>query len=208
MIYPTILKNLLVELQKLPGIGLKTAERLAFYILKASDEDIYCLADTIRAVKEKVKKCRYCYNITEEDPCPICSNPSRDHSVICVVEQPKDLLSIEKSGTYQGTYHVLMGRLAPLDNEHAEYLTIDALKKRVEDSLKTSTPVREIILATNPNLEGDTTALYILQEFQKYPIVISRLARGISAGASIEFASELIITDALNERKTLNQSNE
>ena len=127
MIYPTILKNLLAELQKLPGIGLKTAERLAFYILKASDEDIYCLADTIRAVKEKVKKCRYCYNITEEDPCPICSNPSRDHSIICVVEQPKDLLAIEKSGTYQGTYHVLMGRLAPLDNEHAEYLTIDAL---------------------------------------------------------------------------------
>ncbi|HNZ65738.1 MAG: recombination protein RecR [Planctomycetes bacterium] len=203
MIYPTILQDLLKKLQRLPGIGLKTAERLAFHILKASDQEVFELADAIRAVKEKVKKCQYCFNITEENPCSICSNPRRDHGMICVVEQPKDLIAIEKTAVYQGTYHVLMGHVAPLENEHAEHLTIDALIDRIQKSVKTDQPVREVIIATNPNLEGDTTALYLLQALQDCSVTVTQMARGISSGASIEFASEIILTEALNNRKKM-----
>ena len=205
MAYPTILKNLLKELQKLPGIGAKTAERLAFHILKAPEKDVLALADTIRMVKINVKKCQFCFHITDEDPCQICSNPMRDHSIICVVEQSKDLLSLEKTGHYQGVYHVLMGRLAPLENEHPEHLTIKELLSRIEQSLTTEQPVKEVIIATNPNLEGDTTSLYLLKLLDPYPITVSRIARGISAGSSIEFANEVILTDALADRKTLKQ---
>lgn len=203
--YPTILKNLLEELQKLPGVGPKTAERLVFHILKASEKEVFALADAIRVVKEKVKKCRYCFNITDEDPCLLCTNPQRDQSIVCVVEQPKDLLSIEKTGYFQGLYHVLMGKLAPLENEHPEHLTIDALVSRIKNSLTTPHPIREIILAMNPNLEGDTTALYLLNLLKDLPVVVSQIARGISAGSSIEFANEAILTDALHDRKTLKQ---
>ena len=208
MAYPNILKNLLEELQKLPGIGAKTAERLMFHILKAPDQEVFALASAIREVKEKVKKCKYCFNITEEDPCMICSNPKRDQSILCIVEQPKDLLAIEKTGQYQGLYHVLMGKLAPLENEHPEHLTIDALLKRIQKSLGTDTPIREVILATNPNLEGDTTALYLFNCLKEYPLLISRIARGISSGSSIEFANEAILSDALNDRKTLQNKKE
>ncbi|NUM36737.1 MAG: recombination protein RecR [Candidatus Brocadiae bacterium] len=207
MAYPSILKNLLEELQKLPGIGAKTAERLMFHILKAPDKDVFALSMAIREVKEKVKKCKYCFNITEEDPCMICSNPKRDQSILCIVEQPKDLLAIEKTGQYQGLYHVLMGKLAPLENEHPEHLTIDSLLKRIQKSLESTTPIKEIILATNPNLEGDTTALYLLNCLKEYPILVSRIARGISSGSSIEFANEAILSDALNDRKTLQNTN-
>ena len=129
----------------------------------------------------------------------------RDHSIICVVEQSKDLLSLEKTGHYQGIYHVLMGRLAPLENEHPEHLTIKELLGRIEQSLTTEQPVKEVIIATNPNLEGDTTSLYLLKLLDPYPITVSRIARGISAGSSIEFANEVILTDALTDRKTLKQ---
>lgn len=208
MAYPAILKKLLEELEKLPGIGAKTAERLMFHILKASDEEAFALADSIRMVKEKVQKCRYCFNITDEDPCIYCANDKRDHSTICVVEQPKDLLAIEKTGHYQGLYHVLMGRLAPLEDQHPEHLTIDHLAKRIENSMQSASPVREVIIATNPNLEGDTTSLYLCKILEKYPITISRIARGISSGTSIEFANSAILTDAMMERKTLERHKE
>ena len=206
MAYPNILKKLLTELQRLPGIGAKTAERLVFHILKTPEEEVYALADAIRMVKEKVKKCRYCFNVTDEDPCGICTDPARDGSIICVVEQPKDLLAIEKTGSYNGLYHVLMGRLAPLEDEHPEQLTLNALVERVEKSMSATLPVKEVIVATNPNLEGDTTSLYIVDLLKKYPINISRIARGISSGSSIEFANSAILTDALSERKLFNKS--
>lgn len=206
MTYPPLIKKLIGELQKLPGIGPKTAERLVFHLLKSSKEEVLELADTIRQMKETVQKCRYCFNLTEQDPCLICSNPQRDNSMICVVEQPKDLLAIEKTSHYLGLYHVLMGRLAPLENEHAEGLTIDALRERIANSLNSKQPVKEVIIATNPNLEGDTTALYISNMLKDYPIHISRIARGIPTGSSIEFANQAILTDALAERKPIVRS--
>ncbi len=203
MNYPNVLKKLLEELEKLPGVGAKTAERLAFHLLKSSNEDAMALADSIRQVKQNLKHCQNCFHITEEDPCYICRNPRRDAGIICVVEQPKDLWAIEKTGCYQGVYHVLMGRFAPLEGEHIEDLTIQSLTERISKSLSTQTPVREVILATNPTLEGDTTSLYLLNKLKDFPITISRIARGISAGSSIEFANEAILTDALNDRKTV-----
>lgn len=206
MAYPALVKKLLEELQKLPGIGAKTAERLVFHMLKASNEEVMALADAIRMVKEQIKKCRYCFNITDQDPCLICSDPRRDRSTICIVEQPKDLLAIEKTGYYQGLYHVLMGRLAPLDDEHVENLTIDSLTRRIQETFHSDTPVKEVIIATNPNLEGDTTALYLYNIFKECPVKISKIARGIPSGTSIEFASQEIIADALAERKNLNKT--
>lgn len=206
MSYPALVKNLLDEFQKLPGVGAKTAERLVFYLLKSPKEDALALANAIRIMKEQVKNCRHCFNVTDQDPCGICSDVRRDRTTICVVEQPKDLLAIEKTGHYQGLYHVLMGHLAPLDDEHAENLTIDHLVRRVlepDESLGAETQVKEIIIATNPNLEGDTTALYLLNILKEYPIRISRIARGIPSGTSIEFANQEILADALTERKSL-----
>ncbi len=203
MSYPQILKNLLDSLQKLPGIGPKTAERLAFHLLKAPDSEAFELADAIRQVKENLKKCRYCFHITDEDPCAICSNPQRDTSIICVVEQSKDLMAIEKTGQYKGLYHVLMGRVAPLEDEHPESLTIDVLVERIQKSLGTEHPVKELIIATNPTLEGDTTSLYIIDQIKQFPITISKIARGIPVGTSIEFANDAILSDALNYRKPL-----
>ena len=203
MAYPTILKKLLEELQKLPGIGAKTAERLVFHILKAPKDEVIALSEAIRMVKEKVRKCRFCFNITDEDPCMICTDVSRDKSVLCIVEQPKDLLAIEKTGQFHGTYHVLMGRLAPLEDEHPEDLTLEPLLERIKESLRTKTPIKEVILATNPNLEGDTTSLYVQNLLKDFPVTVSRIARGISSGSSIEFANPVILTDALMERKTL-----
>lgn len=201
MSYPPLVKKLLKDLQKLPGVGAKTAERLVFHLLKAPSEEVLSLAENLRQLKETVKKCRYCFSITEEDPCNICSDPKRDASVICVVEQPKDLLAIEKTGHYLGLYHVLLGRLAPLENEHAENLTIEPLKRRIRNSLSSPQPVKEVILATNPNLEGDTTALYLFNVLKEFPVIVSRIARGIPSGSSIEFANQAILTDALVERK-------
>ena len=203
MSYPQILKNLLDSLQKLPGIGPKTAERLAFHLLKAPDSEAFELADAIRQVKENLKKCRYCFHITDEDPCAICSNPQRDTSIICVVEQSKDLMAIEKTGQYKGLYHVLMGRVAPLEDEHPESLTIDVLVERIQKSLGTEHPVKELIIATNPTLEGDTTSLYIIDQIKQFPITISKIAHGVPVGTSIEFANAAILSDALNYRKPL-----
>jgi recombination protein RecR len=203
MAYPPLIKTLLQELQQLPGVGPKTAERLVFYLLKAPAEEVLALAETLRMLKENIKPCHHCFNITEEDPCIICSDPKRDVGTICVVEQPKDLLAIEKTGHYQGLYHVLMGRLAPLDNEHAENLTIEPLKERIKNSLNSPHPIKELIIATNPNLEGDTTALYICNILKEYPVMVSRIARGIPSGSSIEFATQAILTDALTERRRI-----
>src|SRR3954452_14546077 len=150
--YTASIQNLINQLASLPGIGARSAERIAFHLLKQRPEEAMQLADAIRDVKTRIKHCSICYNLTESDPCDICSNASRDQGVVCVVEQPKDLLALEATGLYQGVYHVLLGRISPLEGIHPEDLTLDALVARLE-----SGNVREVIMGTNPTLEGDGT---------------------------------------------------
>jgi len=192
------IERLMAELGRLPGIGARTAERLAFHLLKASDAEAFALADAIRDVKTRIHPCQTCFNLTEGRECDICSDPRRDRSVICVVEQPKDLLALEATGSYRGLYHVLMGRIAPLDNVDAEDLTLDALEARVRAG-----GVAEVILATNPTVTGDATSLHVQSMLAPYPVKCTRLARGLPAGGQIEYANTSILTDAINERREI-----
>lgn len=197
--YTQSIQNLMNELSRLPGIGARSAERIAFHLLKQSPESALRLADAIRDVKTRIKHCSICYNLTESDPCAICADPSRDASTICIVEQPKDLLALESTGLHRGVYHVLLGRIAPLEGTEPGDLTLDALAKRLE-----SGTVREVILATNPNLEGDGTALFIQQLLQRFPdVVVTRLARGLPTGSAIEHANRNILADAISGRQRL-----
>lgn len=196
--YPDSMMRLVEELKKLPGVGTKSAERLAYHILRAPREEALRLADAIRDVKEHTRPCSICYNITETDPCAICSDPRRDASLVCVVEQPKDLIALERTGAHRGVYHVLTGHIAPLEGVEPEQLTISALVERVKKG-----GVRELLLATNPNLEGDATALYIQREVAGLPIKVTRIARGLPTGSSIEFASVAILSDAITGRQEI-----
>src|SRR3954452_22272927 len=154
--YTQSIKNLMSELARLPGIGMRSAERIAFHLLKQSPEEAMKLSEAIRDVKTRIRHCSVCYNLTEQDPCAICADPGRDQSLVCVVEQPKDLLALESTGLYKGVYHVLLGRISPLEGIGPEDLTIDGLLSRLA-----SGEVREIIMGTNPTMEGDGTALHI-----------------------------------------------
>ena len=189
--------NQLVEqFAKLPGIGKKSAERLAYHILRAHTSEALALAEAIRSVKENVRHCSRCYNLSEGELCSICRDARRDESLLCVVEQPRDLMALEQTGSYQGLYHVLLGRIAPLDGIGPEQLTIEALAQRVREG-----NVREIIMATNPTVEGDGTALHITNLLADIPIKITRLARGITSGSVLEFANKEMLTDALSGRQ-------
>lgn len=188
--------RLIQELSKLPGIGPKTAERLTHHLLAVARSEALALADAIKAMVERIHPCRQCYNLTEGDLCGICSNPRRDSAVICVVEQPRDVAALEKAGTYRGLYHVLQGRLAPLENIGPEQLTVDALLRRVQAG-----GVQEIILATNPTLEGDGTALYISNLLADAGVRLTRLARGLPSGSVLEFANSQMLADALEGRR-------
>lgn len=196
--YTESLNKLIEEFGKLPGIGPKTAERLAFHVLKAGAPEAMKLADAIRDVKTKIRRCRLCWNLSEDDTCQICADPRRDPSLICVVEQPKDVISLEKTGTCRWLYHVLGGHIAPLDGVDASDLTIDKLVERVRSS-----QVKEVIMATNPNLEGDGTSLYISSLLRPLGVRITRLARGLPTGSTIEYASGKILTDAILGRQEL-----
>ena len=197
--YTQSIQNLMNELARLPGIGTRSAERIAFHLLKQKPADAIKLADAIRDVKTRIKHCSICYNLTEQDPCSICADPSRDQGLVCIVEQPKDLLALEATGLYQGVYHVLLGRISPLDDVHPADLTIDALLKRIA-----SGQVREIIMGTNPNMECDGTALHIQQMLAQYPNVsVTRLARGLPAGSNIEYANRNILADAISGRQRM-----
>jgi recombination protein RecR len=189
--------HLIQEFSKLPGIGPKTAERLTHHLLGAGRGEALALADALRGISERVRPCRQCFNLTEGELCSICSEARRDPSLICVVEQPRDLAALERAGTYRGLYHVLQGRLAPLDNVGPEQLTLDALVQRVRHG-----GVREIILATNPTLEGDGTALYISNLLDGTGVLITRLARGLPSGSVLEFANSQMLADALEGRRT------
>jgi len=188
--------RLVNEFAKLPGIGKKSAERLAYYILRIHRNEALELAEAIRGVKDNVQSCRKCYNLAEGDECSICRDPSRQQDVLCVVEQPRDLMALEQSGAYRGLYHVLLGRIAPLEGIGPEQLTIDALVRRVREG-----HFKEIIMATNPTVEGDGTALHISNLFEGLPVRITRLARGITSGSVLEFANKEILADAIGGRQ-------
>jgi recombination protein RecR len=198
--YTQSIQNLMNELSRLPGIGMRSAERIAFHLLKQNPADALKLADAIRDVKTRIKHCSICYNLTEADPCNICSDPSRDQGLVCIVEQPKDLLALEAAGLYRGVYHVLLGRIAPLEGVDPSDVTVDALLHRLAEGA-----IREVIMGTNPNLEGDGTALHIQQQIaEKFPTVqITRLARGLPAGSNIEYANRNILSDAINGRQKM-----
>ncbi len=197
-VYTESLNKLIEEFEKLPGVGPKTAERLAFYILKVEPAEAMKLADAIRDVKNKIKQCEICYNYSEQKICEICSDERRDKSLICVVEQPKDVIALEKTGACKWVYHVLGGHIAPLEGIEAGDLTIDKLVERVR-----SGGVKEVIMATNPNMAGDGTTLYISSVLRPLGVKITRLARGLPAGSTIEYASGKILTDAILGRQEL-----
>jgi recombination protein RecR len=196
--YTDSLNRLVEEFGKLPGVGPKTAERLAFYILKAEPAEAMALANAIKDVKTKIKRCEICYNWSEQQVCQICSDARRDKSVICVVEQPKDVIALEKTGACKWVYHVLGGHIAPLDGIEPEDLTIDKLVQRVR-----SGGVTEIVMATNPNLAGDGTTLYITSLIRSTGVKITRLARGLATGSTIEYASGKMLADAIIGRQEL-----
>jgi recombination protein RecR len=189
--------NLINEFAKLPGIGRKSAERLTYYILRTSNTEALGLSEAIRAVKENVRYCQVCYNLSEEEQCVICRDQKRDQDVLCVVEQPRDLIALEQAGVYRGLYHVLLGRIAPLEGIGSDQLTIDALVARIRNG-----SFKEVIMATNPTIEGDGTALHISNLLSNFPVRISRLARGITSGSVLEFANKEILADAMSGRQT------
>ena len=196
--YTKPLAILIDEFSKMPGIGPKTAQRLAFYILKNSSERVASLAKAILEAKEKVKYCSICGNITDQEVCEICQNINRDKSIICVVEKVRDLIAMENTGEYKGLYHVLEGAISPLDGIEPENLKIDSLLKR----LKTE-KIKEIILATNPNIEGEVTASYINKLIEPLNIKVTRIAYGVPIGGSLEFADEVTLTQALMGRQKI-----
>lgn len=180
----------------LPGIGKKSAERLAYHVLRMPKEEALAFADALRGVKENLRPCRVCSNLAEGDECDVCADPRRDRSRLCVVEQVRDLLAIEQSDAYRGLYHVLQGRVAPLEGTGPESLTIDALVARVRQG-----GIKEVIMATTPNVEGDATALVVQRSLAGIPVEITRLARGLTVGAALEQANREMIVDALAGRQ-------
>jgi recombination protein RecR len=185
-------------LSKLPGIGRKSAERLTYHLLRIPEADALALADANHSVRTKVRNCKTCFNLAEDEECLICRDPKRDQSLLCVVEQPRDLIALESSGSYRGLYHVLLGRIAPLEMIGPEQLTLDKLVDRVHHG-----QFSEIILATNPTVEGDGTALHISNLFANYPVKLTRLARGITSGSILEYTNKEILSDALTGRQPM-----
>ncbi len=208
-------ETLVEQFSNLPTIGRKTARRLAAYVLKMPKDDVVALAEALVAVKERVRYCSICYNVTDEDPCSLCQSPRRDRSIICVVEEPNDVMALERTNDYRGLYHVLGGAISPLDGVGPEDLKIRELIARIDpafnDSIAGATPggdgashehvaVQEVILAMNPNVEGDTTAYYISQMLRAHDVRITRIARGLPIGGHLEYADEATLARALEGR--------
>lgn len=188
--------RLIQEFTKLPGIGPKSAEKIAHFLLAGDRRHILGMADVLKSVAEQIHPCSVCFNLTEGERCPVCADPRRDDTLICVVENPRDLAMFERAGTFRGKYHVLGGRLAPLDNVGPEKLTFEALLKRVKAG-----GVKEVILATSPTMEGDGTALFASNLLAGTGVTITRLARGLPSGSSIELANAQMLADALEGRR-------
>lgn len=198
MQYPSVsVEKAISELSKLPGIGRKSAQRLVFYLLKLTKNEVQQLVDALIAIKEKVNFCSVCFNITENDPCIICVNEQRDRTTLCVVEEANDVLAVEKTGQYKGLYHVLGGALSPLEGIGPEDLHIKDLMTRLNGTIK------EVIIATNPNAEGEATALYLEKLIKPLEIKVTRIARGLPVGGDLEYADEVTLTRALEGRVVL-----
>ena len=195
--FPNSLNKLIEELEKLPGIGTKTAERLAFHIMKAPADEAMGLAYAVRDLKKNTRMCSRCCNIDDADPCWVCADATRDAATVCVVEQTSDLLALERSGSYKGLYHVLGGHISPLEGINPENLTINKLLDRI------NTDIKEVILATNPNMEGDVTANYIAGLLKPFGVKITRPARGLPPGSHVECVSRAILTDAIRGRQEI-----
>lgn len=189
------LERLILEFNKLPGVGIKSATRYAFFILNQSEEEVKNFIEALTAVKEKVKKCSICSNFCEEDICDICTDNLRDKNIICVVEDSKDIITLEKTTKFKGVYHVLEGRLDPLNGITPNELNIKSLIQRIADN-----DIKEIIIATNPNLEGETTAMYLAKLIKNFDIKVTKLASGIPMGGNIEFSDTATISRALDDR--------
>jgi recombination protein RecR len=193
--------DLAAELSKLPGIGRKTALRLTYHLLRQPAEQTRRLADALVTLGERVRPCSLCFNLTEEPLCSICRDPRRDSSILCVVEQASDISAIERAGEYRGRYHVLGGRLSPLDGIGPDDLTIDSLVERVGGGDEVE--IREVIIATNPSLEGEATALYVLGQLAPRGVPVSRIARGLPVGGDLEYADGVTIAQALSARRAM-----
>lgn len=186
------------EFARLPGIGKRSAERLAYHVLRVPKAEALALADAIRNVRENVRYCQTCYNLSEGEQCSICQDPKREQGQLCIVEQPRDLMALEQAGAYRGLYHVLLGRIAPLEGIGPDQLTIESLMHRIRQG-----GFREIIMATNPTVEGDGTALYITSQLADLPVEVTRLARGITTGSILEYTNKEILADAFSGRQRL-----
>jgi recombination protein RecR len=199
------IERLIEQFMTLPGIGRRSAERIAFHILKSNREDALRVSEAIADVKNKVRHCRICWNLTDEDPCRICADPRRDASIVLVVEQPKDLISLEQTGSFGGVYHVLTGRLDPLGGVEPGDLTIADLLARVDDAARNcrGIPVAEIVLGLNPDMEGDSTALFLSEQLTSRGVNVTRLARGLPAGSNLEFVSRAVLVDAIQGRRPM-----
>ena len=191
-------ERLLAELEKMPGVGRKTAQRLAFHVLRLTPPEVDALAGAMQDVKRNVRSCSRCFAITEADPCAICTDARRDGAVLCVVEQPSDVLAFERTGEFMGRYHVLEGVISPMDGIGPEDLRLGALLERVKDG-----GAREVIVGTNPDLEGEATALYIARLLKPLGIRVSRIARGVPVGGDLEYADQVTLTRALEGRKEI-----
>jgi recombination protein RecR len=196
MLGPPSLTRLAECLVRLPGIGKKTAERLALYVFKMSEEEATALAEAVVDVKRRTRLCSVCCNVTEEDPCPICADDTRDASLLCVVEQPGDVIALERTGQFKGRYHVLQGALSPLDGVGPEQLRVTEFMSRLKGS-----EIAEVVLATNPNVEGEATALYLMKLIKPLGIMVTRIARGIPVGSDLDFADEVTLARALEGRQ-------
>ncbi|WGH89904.1 recombination mediator RecR [Auritidibacter ignavus] len=199
--YDGAIQDLMDELGRLPGIGPKSAQRIAFHILEADAEEMLKLADAIRVVKEKIQLCSVCFNVTEHEICPICADESRDRGLLCVVEQSQDVLAIERTRTFHGRYHVLGGAINPIGGVGPEQLHVRELLSRLQDDT-----IQEVIIATNPNLEGEATATYLTRMLAATGITISRLASGLPVGGDLEYADEVTLGRAFEGRRRLGES--
>jgi recombination protein RecR len=197
-LYPSSLVRLIKRLSKLPGIGEKTAERLALHILRSSHEEARALSESLLEVKEKIRFCSTCFGLSESDPCGICLDEGRDHEVVCVVEQPSDLVAIERSGAFKGIYHVLQGVLSPMNGVGPDDLKIKALLERIKAGR-----IREVTIATNTNVEGEATASYLAQCLKGYPVQVTRIATGVPVGGDLKYLDDVTLRRAMERRESL-----
>jgi recombination protein RecR len=196
--YPEPFARLIEALERLPGIGPKSAQRITFYLLKRPIDEVRELSEAVIALKEKITYCRTCFNVTDEDPCRICADPARDDRVLCVVEEPNDLLAMERTGEFRGRYHVLLGALSPLDGIGPEDIKIRELLARLESGETT-----EVILATNPNVEGEATAIFLAKLLRPLGVRVTRIARGLPVGGDLEYADQVTLSKALEGRREI-----